>query len=108
MSRPETRPKTEKVAADWGEGPSCESKDGKDSNFNGSAEKKPVDNSDSLPEPKPNAPEGGGDPVDDGAKPQVVEVQKVEEFANPNSQVWEIWLRLSFLCEHVIRRMPFC
>lgn len=86
MSRPETRPKTEKVAADWGEGPSGESKDGKDSNFNGSAEKKPVENFDSLPEPKPNAPEGGGDPVDEGAKPQVVEVQKVEEFANPNSE----------------------
>lgn len=92
---PETRVKAEKFAADWGEGPSRETKDGRDSNSNGSPAK-PVDKSDSLPDSGPNAPEGGDDPVDDGAKQLAVEVQKVEEFANPNSEVWE-----SCLCFYV-------
>ncbi|PON61031.1 tRNA (Ile)-lysidine synthase [Parasponia andersonii] len=83
VSNHETRVNFEKVAADWGEGPSGDSKDGENPNLDGDSVK-PVDGWGSVPDPKSNEPDKGCVPVEDGVKPQEVEVQKVDELANPN------------------------
>lgn len=87
-SEPEIGVNAEKAPADWGEGPSGEKNDRENPSLD-EASVKPVDGSDSLPAPKSNEPERGCDPVEGGAKSQEVQVQKVDELANPNSEVWE-------------------
>ena len=87
-SNHETGANSEKVAADWGEGPSGDTKEKEEKPNLDGALVKPIDGSDSLPAPnKSNEPEPGSDPVDHGAKPQDVERQKVDELADPNSEV---------------------
>lgn len=91
-SCPETRLCADKYVVDCGEGPSGEDKDRKEVDFDDGCLAKPVNGSVPLLVPKPeDAPERASDPAEGGANSQDVGVQKVDELANPNSEVFGIF-----------------
>ncbi|KAF3437120.1 hypothetical protein FNV43_RR19873 [Rhamnella rubrinervis] len=83
-SCPETRLGADKYVFDSGEGPSGVDKDRKELDFDGCSTK-PVNGSVPFSGPKPEDARAS-EPVEGGANSQDVEVRKVDELANPNSE----------------------